>query len=175
MHPTHSPIAVLVLALSSIAAPAAAMCPTGFLEVSSLGVSYGCIQEVEEAPVGTQWIDAVLLCSNEHNGRLPTVQEWLIARDVAPLVDTTLSLEWHGDLTSQNGAMAARVNSSGQTIFDAREITSGAVETRCWIPSQGLFYLATTTAGGGCALGLGALVIALLGGFGAKGWRSASD
>lgn len=139
---------IAVLPTLGIASAAHAMCPTGFLPVQSQGASLGCMQEAEETSTATEtWLDAGLACWTAHGGRLPTLQEWWIARETLTLIDDGTEREWVADvqvISDVETAIGVRPTTAALGTIDGRAFRIDGTgiaenEVRCWVPSQGLF------------------------------------
>ncbi|MEM7413655.1 MAG: hypothetical protein AAF430_25710 [Myxococcota bacterium] len=151
----HLRVRLLVFACV-VAAPSVAsalQCPAGFLEVVNQGVRLGCVQNTEENPARTQtWEFATYTCANNHGGRLPTFQEFLIFRSTLQVGQQNNDPEFLADVVGSNQVLAAHNLVTAQAL----DFTDTA-PYRCFIPGQGLLLTSTVPllglGGGGAVVG----------------------
>jgi hypothetical protein len=110
------------VALVALLAPGAAraICPTGFVELASASRSLGCIQQTEHGngvPF-PNYFQAAEICFDQYGGRLPTLQELVIAGENVTLGDQNQDeAEWVAGLVDP-----ALDTGAGYTFFDGPSV-----------------------------------------------------
>ncbi|HPG26939.1 MAG TPA: hypothetical protein PLW10_14980, partial [Myxococcota bacterium] len=105
---------------------AAAICPTGFLDVLSGSRSLGCIQEDVERDAGTgsavqrSWFDSADYCFDTYGGRHPSAEEYTLGALNTPILSQTAPVWTTNVYFSDSGTNAERAATgrllSGTTI-----------------------------------------------------------
>ena len=103
-------------------------CPTGFVEVTSQGTIFGCIQQ-SEYPGSATWHTAMSNCIADYEGRLPTQAEWLFAVSTLTLTDEIDAWEWAADASGNSHQLVGNTS----TTDESSVLSSNTQEYRCWI------------------------------------------
>ncbi|MCA9503136.1 MAG: hypothetical protein H6748_08515 [Spirochaetaceae bacterium] len=125
---------------------AAAICPTGFLDVLSGSRSLGCIQEDVERDAGTgsavqrSWFDSADYCFDTYGGRHPSAEEYTLGALNTPILSQTAPVWTTNVYFSDSGTNAERAATgrllSGTTIDIGFNFLTSNGFTRCWIPAD---------------------------------------
>jgi hypothetical protein len=110
--------------------PGAVTCPAGFTQISSNGLTLGCMQTNYYVTSTLTYDAANEYCFDTHGGRLPSVREYAIALNNYALTNENTFI-WVGDPISSTEALGA----NGVGSYTNQTFGTGFTYARCFIPN----------------------------------------